>query len=246
MAGGQPGARVLVHVDAGDLHTGAGPHGHHRKGPAEFGEGLDGGALRGQGDHSLHPALTEVVQRLGHRLHRQPAQTDRRDHVPFGARRLLQREQRAGGPVERGVGGDDPEGAGSPGDQGTGGGVAAVAHLLDRALHPDPGLVPHVGVVPQHPGHGLVGHPGEAGHVGHGGRPVCRVRLQVAHGCTSLAIVCGQVPRFGALLLRHRLHDRRRESHKAQNGKPSWGIADRTLTPPQDVAGDDRRMRTSL
>lgn len=191
MTGGQPRSQLLVHVDAGDLHAGSGAHGHHREGVSQFGEGLDRRPLRGEGDHAFHPALTEAVQGLGQCLHRQFAQADRRDEVPLGACRLLQREQRTGGPVERGVGGDHTQGQGAAGRQGPGGGVAAVAHLLDGLQHPGPCLVPHIGVVPQYAGHGLVGHAGLACHVSHGGRPELGVGLGVGHGCTSLAVCCG-------------------------------------------------------
>ena len=226
MTGRQPRAQLLVHVDAGDLHAGAGAHGHHREGVAQFGEGLDRRPLRGEGDHALHPAVAEVVQGLGQRLHRQFAQADRRDEVALGARRLLQREQRAGRPVERGVGGDHTQGQGAPGRQGPGGGVAAVAHLLDGAQHPGPRLVPHVGVVPQHAGDGLVGHAGQACHVGHGGRPELRVGRVVWGWATAAPPWRSSADRScacGRMSPRRRLHAGIPESPTASGGKGELG-----------------------
>jgi hypothetical protein len=103
------------------------------------------------------------------------------DEVSGATGRALQAAQHRGGAEVRGAGGDDADAPRTPGHQGAGRLVRAVAEPLDLAQHPLAHGLADVGLTVDHAGDRLLRDARASGHVDHRHSVVCHHQLLADH-----------------------------------------------------------------
>ncbi len=168
--GDRPRPGDLVDGHAGQVEVVPALHRHDRERLGQAGQRRHGVPVRGHHHGPVHAPTAQPFKGLAERVLGQLLQAHGRHQVVLAPRGPFQARQDAGRPEQGGVRGHHADRPAAPGHQGPGRRVRPVAQLGDRAQHPFLGRPADVGVVAEHAGDRLVGHPGDLGHVGHRGR----------------------------------------------------------------------------
>ncbi len=170
----ESGTGPVVQRDRGQRRPGGakvGAHRDHRNvGGDEVGRGHPR-PFRGDQHNGLGCLVLEVFHRCAQRCDGRVGDARQADEVPDVAGGDLDRDHRAGRSIEVGARREQSDHPRALGDQRARCGIAPVSELGDRPLDPLLRRRADVGMVVEHPRHGLVGHVGHAGHVVHSGRP---------------------------------------------------------------------------